>query len=85
MFRRCVETIEKYLRLRKSPCITGSGKGIVYSREIRDVEDFRASITAAIATLTTTMLLWTFLELDYRLDILKASKESYVEVQCFSK
>ncbi|GBL79602.1 hypothetical protein AVEN_2961-1, partial [Araneus ventricosus] len=52
----------------------------VYSREIHNVEDLRASITAAIATVTTEMLQRTWLELDYWLYILRATKEAHVEV-----
>ncbi|GBM09555.1 hypothetical protein AVEN_29412-1 [Araneus ventricosus] len=43
----------------------------VYSRQIRDVEDLRASITAAIATVSKEMLQRPWLELAYRLDILR--------------
>ncbi|GBM23514.1 hypothetical protein AVEN_153088-1 [Araneus ventricosus] len=52
----------------------------VYSRDIRDVEDLRSSITVAIVTVTTQMLQWTWLELDYRMDILRATKGDHVEV-----
>ncbi|GBN11108.1 hypothetical protein AVEN_246312-1 [Araneus ventricosus] len=55
-------------------------KDKVYSREIRDVEDIHASITAAIANVTTEMLQRTWLELDYRLDILRATKGIHMEV-----
>ncbi|GBN95736.1 hypothetical protein AVEN_47647-1 [Araneus ventricosus] len=57
----------------------GYVKDKVYSREIRDVEDLRASITLAIATVTTGMLQRTWLELDYRLDILRATKAAHVD------
>ncbi|GBL77128.1 hypothetical protein AVEN_12763-1 [Araneus ventricosus] len=52
----------------------------IYSREIRDVEDIRASIIAAIATVITEMQQRIWLELDYRLDILRATKGAHVEV-----
>ncbi|GBL82712.1 hypothetical protein AVEN_88082-1 [Araneus ventricosus] len=52
----------------------------VYSKEIRDVEDLRASITAAIATVTTEIAQRTWLELDYRLNILRATKEAHMAV-----
>ncbi|GBO37822.1 hypothetical protein AVEN_70952-1 [Araneus ventricosus] len=52
----------------------------VYSREIRVVEDLRASITAAVSTVTTEILQRTWLELDYRLDIPRATKGAHVEV-----
>ncbi|GBM12349.1 hypothetical protein AVEN_116787-1 [Araneus ventricosus] len=52
----------------------------VYLRAIRDVEDLLDSITAAITTVTTVMLQRTWLELDYRLDILRAIKGAHVEV-----
>ncbi|GBL93809.1 hypothetical protein AVEN_153585-1 [Araneus ventricosus] len=53
-------------------------KDKVYSREIRDVEDLRASITATNATVTMGMLQQIWLELDYRLDILRATKYCYL-------
>ncbi|GBN60242.1 hypothetical protein AVEN_159999-1 [Araneus ventricosus] len=54
----------------------------VYSRDIRDFEDLRASIISTIATLTTEMLQRnaTWLELDYMLDILKAAKDVHMEM-----
>ncbi|GBO06327.1 hypothetical protein AVEN_218351-1 [Araneus ventricosus] len=55
-------------------------RDIVYSREIRNVEDLCVSITATMATVTTKMLLRTCLELDYRLDILRATKGAHMEV-----
>ncbi|GBN18895.1 hypothetical protein AVEN_239584-1 [Araneus ventricosus] len=50
------------------------------TREIYDVEDLRASITAAIAAVITEMLQKTWLELDYRLDILRTTKGIHAEV-----
>ncbi|GBM71395.1 hypothetical protein AVEN_248594-1 [Araneus ventricosus] len=60
-------------------CLSSTGLK-VYSREIRDVEDLRTSIAAAIATVTKEMLQRTWLELDYQLDILRATKGAHVEV-----
>ncbi|GBN61748.1 hypothetical protein AVEN_25533-1 [Araneus ventricosus] len=61
----------------------GYVKHKVYSREIRGAEDFRASINAAIATVTTEIPQRTWLELDYPLDILRATKGDHVEVHRF--
>ncbi|GBN15067.1 hypothetical protein AVEN_209779-1 [Araneus ventricosus] len=58
----------------------GYVKDKVYSREIHDVGDLRASITAAIATVTTEMLQRTWLELYYQLDILRTTKGVQVEM-----
>ncbi|GBM00509.1 hypothetical protein AVEN_111737-1 [Araneus ventricosus] len=58
----------------------GYVKDKVYSRETRAVEDLHASITAAVATVTTQMLQWTWLELYYRLDILRVTKGVHMEV-----
>ncbi|GBL96235.1 hypothetical protein AVEN_118772-1 [Araneus ventricosus] len=44
------------------------------------LKTFFASIIIAIATVTTEMLQRTWLELDYRLDILGAAKGAHVEV-----
>lgn len=44
-------------------------KDRVNSREVLDVKDLRASITAAVATVITKMLLMKWLEQDYRLYI----------------
>ncbi|GBM69667.1 hypothetical protein AVEN_124449-1 [Araneus ventricosus] len=58
----------------------GYVKDKVCSREIRDVEDLRASIIASIATVTMEVLQRTWLELDYRLDFLRATKGAHLEV-----
>ncbi|GBM70960.1 hypothetical protein AVEN_112010-1 [Araneus ventricosus] len=56
----------------------GYVKNKICSMEIKYVENLRASIT--FATVTTEMLRRTWLELDYRLDILRAAKAAHVEV-----
>ncbi|GBN77274.1 hypothetical protein AVEN_90900-1 [Araneus ventricosus] len=55
-------------------------KNKVYAREISNIEDVRASITAAIATVTTERLQRTWVELDYRLDILRTIKGAHAVV-----
>lgn len=50
----------------------------VYLREISDVEDHRGSMPAAIADYENATA--DMVELDFRLDILRATKEAHVEV-----
>ncbi|GBM77833.1 hypothetical protein AVEN_95618-1 [Araneus ventricosus] len=67
--------------------LLGYAKDKVYSRKIREDSepprkiraDLRVSAIAAIATVTTEMLQRTWLELDYRLDILRTTKVAHVE------
>lgn len=63
----------------------GYVKDKVYTKEIwRSSENLRASIISVIATVTMEILLGTWLELEYRLDIFRATKGARVEMHWLS-
>jgi hypothetical protein len=58
----------------------GHVKDMVYSTPIRDVTELRRKITNIIRTITSDMLNNTWAEIEYRLDILRATNGAHVEV-----
>jgi len=71
----------------RSPDITpldfflwGYVKDIVYRTKIRDINDLKQRITDAIATIDEAMLQRTWQEIDYRLDVLRATNGAHIEV-----
>jgi len=71
----------------RSPDITpldfflwGYVKETVFSTTVPDITNLKARITDAFATITEDMLVNTWRETDYRLDVLRAAKGAYVEV-----
>jgi hypothetical protein len=58
----------------------GYVKNIVYETKVQDVETMRARITSAVAMITPEMLARTWLEIEKRLHILRATNGSHVEV-----
>ena len=77
----------------RSPDITpldfflwGYVKDKVFSTPVPDITDLKARITDAFATITEDMLENTWREIDYRSDVLRATKGAHVEVhQCAVK
>ena len=69
---------------RISPPLTsfygGYVKDKVFSTPVPDTTNLKARITDAFATVTEDMLGNTWREIDYRLDVLRATKGAYVEV-----
>ncbi|KAJ4439459.1 hypothetical protein ANN_07583 [Periplaneta americana] len=55
-------------------------KDIVYKTIVADLEDLRRRIVAACATVTPEMLRNTWQELEYRLDICRATRGAHIEV-----
>ena len=55
-------------------------KDKVFSTPVPDITDLKARITDAFATITEDMLENTWREIDYRLDVLCATKGAHVEV-----
>ena len=55
-------------------------KDIVFSTPVPDITNLKARITDAFATVTEDMLENTWREIDYRLDVLSATKGAHVEV-----
>jgi hypothetical protein len=51
----------------------------VYSTRVPDINNLRARIVEAIATITPDMLERTWTEVEYRLDIVRATQEAHVE------
>jgi len=71
----------------RSPDITpldfflwGYVKDKVFSTPVPDITDLKARITDPFATITEDMLENTWREIDYRLDVLRATKGVHVEV-----
>ena len=71
----------------RSPNITpmdfflwGYVKDIVYKTKIRDINDLKERIIDAIATVDEAMLERTLMEIEYRLDVLRATDGTSVEV-----
>jgi len=52
----------------------------VFSTPVPDITNLKARITYAFATITEHMLENTWREIDYRLDVLRATKGAYIEV-----
>ncbi|KFM76483.1 hypothetical protein X975_20837, partial [Stegodyphus mimosarum] len=58
----------------------GFVKDNVYRRRGSNMDDLKARMTTAIASVDADMLAGTWREIEYRLDILRATKGAYVEV-----
>ena len=58
----------------------GYVKDIVYRTKIRDINDLKQRITEAIATIDEALLQRTWQEIDYRLDVLRATNGAHIEV-----
>ena len=58
----------------------GYVEDIVYRTKIRDINDLKQRITDAIATIDEAMLQRTWQEIDYRLDVLRATNGAHIEV-----
>ena len=58
----------------------GYVKDKVFSTPVPDITNLKARITDAFATITEDMLDNTWREIDYRLDVLRATKAAHVEV-----
>ena len=55
-------------------------KYVVYSRKVRDVVDLRQRIIEAVELITPHMLINTWQQLEYRLDICRATTGAHIEV-----
>jgi len=55
-------------------------KDKVFSTPVPDITNLKARITDAFATITEHVLENTWREIDYRLDVLRATKGAHVEV-----
>jgi len=58
----------------------GHVKDKVFSTPVPDITNLKARKTDAFATITQDMLENTWREIDYRLDVLRATKGAHVEV-----
>jgi hypothetical protein len=55
-------------------------KNIVYRVKINDLQHLKARIRDAVATVKPNMLQATWNEVEYRLDICRATKGAYIEI-----
>lgn len=55
-------------------------KDFVYQTKVADIDELKARIRNAVATVDIGMLARTWQEIEYRLDILHATKGAHVEV-----
>ena len=55
-------------------------KDVVYRRKVRDLADLRQRIIEAVERITPHMLINTWKELEYRLDICRATTGAHIEV-----
>jgi hypothetical protein len=65
-----------------TPCdffLWGYVKGCVYQTLVANINDLKDRIKAAIATVDVDMLQRTWMELEYRLDIVRVTDGAYVE------
>jgi len=60
--------------------LRGYVKDKVFSTSFPDIKNLKARITDGFATITEDMLENTWREIDYRLDVLRATKGAHVEV-----
>jgi len=58
----------------------GYVKDKLFSTPVPDITNLKARITNAFATITEDMLENTWREIDYRLEVLRATKRAHVEV-----
>jgi hypothetical protein len=58
----------------------GYVKDIVYRTKVRDITNLKQRITEAIATTDEDMLQRTLQEIEYRLDVLRATNGAHIEV-----
>jgi len=58
----------------------GHVKDKVFSTPVPDITNLKSRITDAFATITEDMFEKTWREIDYRLDVLRATKGAHVEV-----
>jgi hypothetical protein len=55
-------------------------KDIVYRTKAQDITNLKQRITDAIATIDEGMLQRTWQEIEYRLDVLRATNSAHIEV-----
>jgi len=58
----------------------GLREGYCVSKKVRDIADFRQSISNGIANTDETMLQRTWQEIEYGLDVLPATNGAHIEV-----
>jgi hypothetical protein len=69
-----------YLKMATVFFLWGYVKDIVYKTPVTSLHELKLRIVAAIGTVTPQMLVNTWREIEYRLDILRATKGAHVEV-----
>ncbi|GFS86222.1 uncharacterized protein TNCV_661001 [Trichonephila clavipes] len=60
--------------------VNGYVKYTVYGTQVNSLEELKQNIQTAVATVDVSMLKRSWMELEYRLDIVRATKGSHVEI-----
>jgi len=55
-------------------------KSIVYAEKIRNIQHLQDRITSAIGTVTRDMIQKTWQEIEFRLDVSRATKGAHIEI-----
>ena len=55
-------------------------KDVVYCTKVKDINDFKEKITAAVETTDKEMLRRTWTEIQYHLDVLRATNGAHIEI-----
>jgi hypothetical protein len=71
-FKNSLQTLDFFL--------WGYVKDIVYRTKVRDITNLKQRITDAIATIGEGMLQRTWQEIEYSLDVLRATNGAHIEV-----
>jgi len=58
----------------------GYVKDVVYRTKVKDISDLKERITAAVEAIDEEMLKRTWTEIEYRLDILRATNGAHIEI-----
>ena len=73
-FKKCYQNNSFYIFL------WGYVKDVVYRTKVKDISDLKERITAAVNTIDEEMLRRTWTEIEYRLDILRATNGAHIEI-----
>ena len=55
-------------------------KDVVYRIKVKDISDLKERITAAVETTDEEMLRRTWIKIQYRLDVLRATNGAHIEI-----
>ncbi|KFM62863.1 hypothetical protein X975_02641, partial [Stegodyphus mimosarum] len=75
-----ITPLDFFLWRKRKGHVKDNVKDNVYGRRVSNIDDLKARITTEIASVDADILAGTWREIDYRLDILRATKRADVEV-----